>query len=427
MAVALPTAEGATPCVNPAGASGCSSSISAAVAAAAAGSTIQVAAGVYKESVVITKPLSLIGDGGRAIIDATGKNTGIFINGLSAAPGTGIFGGVLSGFTIRNANFEGLVVANVSGVTITNNTLYGNNVGLQVGNPTTCPGLPDFETNEGFDCGEAIHLTGVDHSVIANNLIENNAGGILLSDETGPTYENLVTGNTVADNAYDCGITIASHVRAPNVPPGLSFGVFHNTVSRNLAQHNGSLGAGSGVGIYAGGPGNTAWANVVIDNVLIDNGIGGVSMHNHAAAGFNGVPAGAPPFNLNDNVITGNYIAGNEADDDDPTSPGPTGISLVSMGPILGTVISQNQFDGETADIAFQAPGGSLQVHLNNFSSIGMGVDNEGGGSVDATQNWWGCPDGPGGAGCATVQGSNITVLSSLPSSFVALRPGRTF
>ena len=55
---ALP-AGAATPCVNPGGTAGCSSTISAAVAAAAAGSAIQVAQGTYKESVVITKSLAL--------------------------------------------------------------------------------------------------------------------------------------------------------------------------------------------------------------------------------------------------------------------------------------------------------------------------------------------------------------------------------
>src|ERR1700724_2346335 len=83
LTVAAP-ASGATLCVNTGGTSGCLSTISAAVAAAAPGSTIQVAQGIYKESVVIAKSLSLTGTNGYSIIDATGLSTGIFVNGLSA-------------------------------------------------------------------------------------------------------------------------------------------------------------------------------------------------------------------------------------------------------------------------------------------------------------------------------------------------------
>src|ERR1700744_2750018 len=62
-----------TLCVNPGGHLGCKSTISAAVAAASPGDTIVVAPGTYKEAVVITKSVSLIGlNGLRPVIDATG-------------------------------------------------------------------------------------------------------------------------------------------------------------------------------------------------------------------------------------------------------------------------------------------------------------------------------------------------------------------
>src|SRR4051812_40602424 len=60
-----------TLCVNPGGHFGCKSTISAAVAAASAGDTILVAPGTYKEAVVITKSLSLVGlHGFQPVIDA---------------------------------------------------------------------------------------------------------------------------------------------------------------------------------------------------------------------------------------------------------------------------------------------------------------------------------------------------------------------
>ena len=420
-----PLARSADICVNPGGNGGCKTSIGAAVAAAAPGATIRVGPGVYKESVTITQNVILVGAPGQTVIDATGKPTGIFVNGMASAPNPGISGIVISGLTVKNANFEGILAANVTGMTLSNNLVTGNNKSLVFSDNSSCPGLPAYETNEGFDCGEGIHLMGVDHSIISGNVVEYNAGGILISDETGSAHDNLITGNRVIDNAYDCGITIASHGRAPNLDKGLNFGIFHNTVSRNQVENNGNLGQGSGVGIYAPGPGSTNAANVVVGNRLVNNGIGGVTMHNHAAAGVNGVPAQAPGVNFSDNVIVGNYISGNGADNDDPNSPGPTGISIVSFAPISGTVISENTFDSEVAGITFTAAAGTVEAHLNNFNYTSIGVATPGAGYVDASVNWWGCPDGPGAPGCATMSGSNVFAAAPMPQPHPSTNSGR--
>lgn len=398
----------ATRCVNPGGKFGCSSTISAAVAAAAPGDTILVWDGTYKEQVVITKSLSLVAveKGKKTIIDAKGLPNGIFINGMSAAPNAGVADVVVSGFKVTNANFEGILIANASDVTIVGNHVDDNNRALDIASGT-CPGTPAFETNEDLDCGEGIHLMAVDHSSIVRNEVEDNSGGILISDETGPTHDNLISGNHVHDNPYDCGITIASHGPATSVISSarLPFGITHNTIAHNNSSHNGFdvPGAGAGVGIFAPFPGTTASGNVVVDNDLHNNGLPGVTMHNHAAA-----PAPAPPVNLNDNLIVGNRISGNGADTEDAGTSGPTGINVFSVAPITGTVISQNVFRDEAIDVAFKAPVGQLSVHLNNFDTWGIGVDNLGTGTVNATQNWWGCPFGPGGKRCTTVAGPGV-------------------
>ena len=41
-------------------------------------------------------------------------------------------------------------------------------------------------------------------------------------------------------------------------------------------------------------------------------------------------------------------------------------------------------------------------------NGLNIGLDNLGSGSVNATENWWGCPNGPGSNGCATVSGENV-------------------
>lgn len=190
-------ASAATLCVNQNPQSGCPhTTIGAAVAAAASGDTINVAPGRYAEDVHIIQPVSLIGAGAQwTIINAKGLSNGIFIDGINGAatitPGANTLTSVtVTGFTVQNANFEGILALNASNVTLWSNLVAGNDRALDVAN-SLCPGIPAFETQEGDDCGEGIHLIAVDHSAIANNTAQNNAGGILLSDETGPTNANV--------------------------------------------------------------------------------------------------------------------------------------------------------------------------------------------------------------------------------------------
>lgn len=409
--------QAATLCVNPGGTSGCKSTVSAALAAASAGDTIQVAPGTYKEDVVITKPVALLGSWRASIIDASGLANGIFINGMSAAPKTGISNVTVSGFTVHNANFEGILVANATDVSLTSNLVTDNNKSLNI-SAATCDKIPAFETNEGEDCGEGIHLMATQYVSVIGNEVAWNSGGILITDETGPNHGNLISGNNVHDNPYDCGITLASHGPATSVIPtaGLPYGVTDNTISNNTSSHNGYQvpGAGAGVGIFAPFPGTTDAGNVVIGNVLRDNGLPGVTMHNHAAA-----PSPAPPVNMNDNVVVGNHISGNGADTDDAVTSGPTGINLFSVAPVWGTVVSQNDIDQESIDVAFNAPSGQMNVHLNDFNGRAEGVDNVGAATIDATENWWGCPFGPGSkGGCSSVSGTAVSTSPWLTAPY---------
>jgi nitrous oxidase accessory protein NosD len=388
-------AGGATLCVNPGGSSGCFATIGEAVKTAAPGDTIQVAAGTYKEAVVIGKPLSLVGAGPeRVILDATGLPNGIYIDGIDNPALSNI---VVSNFTVQNANFEGILITNASSVTVWNNHIIGNDKGLNAA-AGTCPGQPAFETSEGDDCGEGIHLSGVDHSTIGKNLVTGNSGGILISDDTAATHDNLITENDVRLNPFDCGITLASHPPATVSGSATPLGVFHNTVSGNKSIRNGLQGAGAGAGMFASVPGAQTYGNVIINNRLIGNHNAGVAMHSHT-----------PNQILNDNKIIGNYISGNQADSADAATPGPVGINVFGVSPVTGTLIVQNIFEDEALDIVVNTPA-QVDVHLNSFPDHGVGVNNLGAGSANATENWWGCPQGPdsGLESCATAGGPNV-------------------
>ena len=194
----------------------------------------------------------------------------------------------------------------------------------------------------------------------------------------------------------------------------LPYGISHNTIAHNTSLRNGTRvpGAGAGVGIFAPFPGTVNSANVVINNILVDNGMPGFAMHNHAAA-----PAPAPPVNLNYNVIVGNHFYGNAADTADTATAGPTGINIQSQAPIFGTIVDENVFANEVISIAFKAPGGQLDANFNDFTS-GIGIDNLGKGSVNATENWWNCPNGAGAKSCATANGAGVTTTPWLSLPF---------
>lgn len=386
--IAAAPAAAATLCVSPGGHDGCFATISAAVAAASPGDTIQIAHGTYAETVTIAKPVSLVGaNRHNTRIDATGLPYGIVIDGLG---NPGLADVSVTGLTINGANFEGILVTNATRVTIADDIVENNDRNLAFPN---CPGLlpPDSQEGEGFDCGEGIHLVGVDHSTISSNIVVHNAGGVLLSDETGPTHDNLISGNTVDDNVFDCGVTLASH---RPVPPN---GIFHNTIARNDVSRNGTQGAGAGVGMFAPIPGTATYGNIVIGNTAVGNGIPGIALHSHDV-----------DQNLNDNAIIGNYVADNGPDDDAET-PGSTGIVVFGVSPITGTIISGNIIEREDIAIAVKTDS-VVAAHLNAFDNHAIGVANLDGGAVDATLNWWGCSRGPGAPGCSGVSGPDVAV-----------------
>ena len=409
-------------CVNPKGAKGCYSTINDAINQANPGDTVRVGRGPYSEHVVIAKSLSLIGfNAASTIIDASGpgNGVGIYVNGMdnlsteaiTQGQLTGLSDVVVQGFTVANAGFEGILVTNASNVTIIDNHVAGNNTNLQVPtNPNGCPFIPAWETSEGFDCGEGIHFNAVHHSTVANNIVDHNAGGILMTDETGPNHDNLVTGNLVTENGYDCGITLASHIAAPGYggTERVPYGVFHNTIANNESSKNGLAVSGNGVGVglfTSPGPPSLAslstavYDNVVIGNRIIGNGQPGVAMHAHKQGAI-----------LTGNLIAGNHIADNGADVSDTPTSGPTGINIHagnSGEPLLDNIVTGNVIKQEAIDVAISTTG-RINVHLNDLLGDDIGVANLGTGAIDARVNWWGCSGGPQAAGCSGIEGSDI-------------------
>jgi parallel beta-helix repeat protein len=329
-----------------------------AIGQANATDTVAVASGTYAESVTVTKRLSLVGSGAR--IDATGHFNGIVISGSGAA------GTAVQGFTIENANLEGIFANKTSGLTIADNTLRHNDA-FGPFHPL-CVTEPD-------DCGEALHLQTVTGSTVTGNLVEDNVGGILLTDEDGPTSGNTISDNRVLDNTEDCGITLASHwfnIGAP-VAPDVA-GIYKNKIFGNTVNGNGA----AGIGLFAGPPGAATWGNLVEGNTAMDNGLPGVAIHSHTAF-----------QNVNDNVIVNNTLAGNGPDDDleelDPAADEPTGISVMAdvitvFPPVLPasaierTVIAANRISDEHFGIFTLGATSLSGLPSNKFSSVAVPI-----------------------------------------------------
>jgi parallel beta-helix repeat protein len=382
---------------------------------------ILVERGTYKEMVTIGIPLSLLGaTGGGSIIDAAGKANGVLIDGFNHP---GLANVTVSGLTVKNALFEGILAVSANNVTISQNSVINNDTspGLNfTGALTGCPGQPPYETDETGDCGGAIHLIGTSNSTVSNNYVAGNADGLLISDETAVSQNNLVAQNTFINNPKECGIVLASHPPVGSNPPNLPphYGVIGNTVQYNTSQGNGVEVGGSGVGMFSDGAGpGTVSNNTVQYNILIGNGLGGVALHTHVGPAF-----GAPADQMNNNKIIGNYIAGNLADTFDTATPGSVGININSGdggSPVTGTVIMGNIITDEDVAVAINTPA-AVALQQNNFMNRKIGVANVCGldqatictGTINAANNYWGCPGGPGAVGCAFINptyGQNIT------------------
>lgn len=311
-----------------------------AVGVAAPGSTIIVRHGTYTEAVVIPKRLRLIGR--HATIDASGlmasvpgplETQGIVGWGMLIV-GPDSAGTVVRGFTIENAAAEGILAVMTSNVVIKRNELMHNDQGAAEGftnPPFEC--LPQGPVPG--DCGEALHLMGVANSRVVWNKVHDNVGGILLTDEVGPTHGNLIANNLSKDNLEDCGITLPSHNPMATTDPSLG-GVYDNTIRGNWSIGNG----GAGVGMFAAMPGAASYDNRVIANVLKNNGEAGVAIHSHFAG-----------QNVSGNVIIANWISGNGIDPDfqmgTTEGPQPTGIAIGSASDTVNVRILGNMIANE--------------------------------------------------------------------------------
>ena len=319
------------------------STIGAAVASARAGDVVRVCGGTYHEDVVLppSKPLTLEGVGD-PVIDASGLDNGVTVLASNS---------VVEGFTVEQAIGEGILVQGAPGrpvrsVTISGNSVHSNDRGNPTGAPQTGSSYPecDGSAQAPGDCGEGIHLMVAQDSSVVGNQVAGNSGGVLLTDEFGPTSGNTIASNHVFGNTLDCGITLAGHNPMAFVgghPQPAVAGVFSNRVLSNSVSDNGVAGQGAGVLMATPFPGGAVYNNLVQSNTIWGNGLAGVTVHSHA-----------PGQDVNGNFIEGNRIGTNNLDGDPDffpsVDPSTTGVIVASVAPlaigIQDNIISSNVY-----------------------------------------------------------------------------------
>ncbi len=362
------------------------STIGAALAAASPGATVIVCPGTYTEDAVITKPVTLIGQG--ATINATGLPGAPIGSILGQAPYNGVTiessNVTVKGFTVEGAEGEGILAINpnpvtgpvvqgmqlytgtpITHVTIEDNDVKGNDLGFGL---ATSPYRFCTPTG-GSDCGEGIHLLSVAYSSVIDNQSVGNAGGILMTDEFGPNHDNLVQGNDVEGNTKDCGITIPSHNLGLNPTTGQldpSFGgVYNNWILDNKSIDNGVEGYGAGIGVFAPESYTASYDNVIAGNYIEGNGLAGISVHSHAANAY-----------VNGNVFIYNTIGKNNVDladgtDTTPISNETTGILIWSDATPYSEVVAKNTIFDNTYGV-WLTPSTVSAVGLNSNRFFGV-------------------------------------------------------
>ena len=156
------------------------------------GDTIYVKVGTYYENVVVNKSLSLVGENrSTTIIDANGTlGTAVIITANDVT---------LSQFTIRNAGAlgqpaPGIVIRNCNDTSITNNVISNNREGIVDIGASRHYIADNVIINNKFGIG----IGGLNNILSNNSIINNDLGGVFLSD----AETTIINGNNVTNNGY---------------------------------------------------------------------------------------------------------------------------------------------------------------------------------------------------------------------------------
>jgi hypothetical protein len=302
----------------------------------------------------------------------------------------------------------------------------------------------------------------------SESIVEDDSGGIYIaSDVDDVTVDGFVVQGTTNDS-FGAGMLTpgtGKDQRIENtIVRGNIFGLYLNNeaggetvVTHNLFQNNNQSGAASGNGVY----GDQGTDGVLVEaNRFVDHANTGLLLTATPPTTNDGVDIvdndfentnSDPALNLNRILLLftqGSVISGNSV-----TAPDASGIQLLGedrnveiygntvtdstfpgvrirdcdastcgapgVGPNENVTVSENTLVGNDIGVSVADHGysGELEVHYNRI--VGSATDGlqfeDAGESADAENNWWGCNEGPGAAGCDTVSGAGAANVDADP------------
>lgn len=259
------------------------------------GHTIHVDAGIYYESVVVNKSVSLIGENKlNTIIDgrASGNVIRITTNRVN-----------ITGFTIQNSmpGFSGIYIYHSNGDNVSQNIVTNDHNGIYLYGSNSS----SIVDNDVFGNQYGIHLYGSDNNNVSGNNAYNNMNGIHLDisgnnalvdnrvwSNTGNgiylygSANNDVSGNNVFSNSgrgirlhYSSGNTLLGNIVSSN-----GYGIYlYGSAGNILSSNNASFNNESGV-LLKGSTGNSITSSLLSSNIfgiwLIDSNGNAVSGNN---------------------------------------------------------------------------------------------------------------------------------------------------
>jgi len=434
--------------------------IADALAAAVDNDDISIAAGTYNESnLLVDKTLTITGAGSAAtFVSPAGaigflpKANGITIQDLAiqnASDGIRIElpAGIVDDTTLVNLAISGSTSdgvelsgsTTVTHLTVQGCTFTGNNNGIRMASTSTVDvvmvtgssfinssiaGI--YQANDGFSSTlEALHVSGstfqgnsfagvyaeeIRHSSIATSNFTGNGRGILIFK--GFATSGVPVGNVIiSQNTFTDSVNISAQVVIQAAATDLPLFVNNNTFNQN-------------VGVLAA---NTASVDVRLRNSLShsfvyvqDNDITLSGTFAAATAAYGIMIRGNGPVVASGNVMDGGGVGGSG------TTPPTSGVYVrsVDASPNFGTIPATAQLQVECNRITGFENGVSIYdavglqyggllagtpLTIGNNVIAGnaqAGVVNGASPTVNAENNYWGCAQGPGNAGCDDAVGA---------------------
>lgn len=407
-----------------------------AVTTVASGDIIMVAAGTYTENIVINKRLTLHGAGrdattiASAVADTdvikltTGGDSAtarMVIKDLKVTGATKISASYVSGINIMGGNGY----TTLDNVAVVDNAKEGVHIDVAA--------MADIEVRDCIlsrngGCGLLVRYSGgacsVDGLKMINCNVDNNSNGLYMYRVTGL----FIDGGTYNDNQGPEDTDGVGIYAGDSGTAGLNNGFA--TCKPNIIKNVTVTGNSRGIILHMYAGSDYTFENIVASgNNAADADKGqGITLGWHSATSnkitFNNVTASDNERSniwviaytgtvLNDLLIQNCDVSGSLG------SAAGRGIELYSIGTgiVSNAAISGCQIANNNEGIRFRASAPSSaantgnKAHFNNIVGNSVGLSNTDTDDVfDATYNWWGANDGPGGAG----PGSGDTVSANV-------------